>query len=349
MDWRDRFGAGSSPAWLRHGSRIMAVAFVMAVAGTAYVAWRGHAGPAASPLQVRITTPAVPNATLVYLADANGYFAEEGLSVTIIPTIHGAAAVERLRRGESDLAMASDVVFVLSSGAREPLAIAANVFSSAKDLAVVARRDRGIAGPHDLAGKRIGVTFGTAGEYFLQALFIRNKLRLDESLLVDMRPAEVATALAAGRIDAAATWQPYVLVAEAELGGNSATYYANGAYVETFKIFGRGEFLRSNQAGMEGFLRALVKAEAYVRRHREEALRMIAGRLGIGVEGLRPSWNDAEFRVDISQSQLMGLDDIARWGMRRGYLPGDAAPDFLARLSLDPLSAVDATRVTVAR
>jgi ABC-type nitrate/sulfonate/bicarbonate transport system substrate-binding protein len=314
----------------------------------------GCEGSSQAPVAPRVHTltlalPTTPHGALLYIAAVRGFLAEEGLAVAIVPAIHGREAVDLLSRGKADLAMAAEVVFVLAAMKDPTLAIAANTFNSTRDLAVVSGRSRGILGPRDFAGKRIGVTTGTAGEYFLWAFLIRNKLSVDSVTVVDTPPGRLAQDLASGMVDAVATWQPNVLAAQAALGADAVTYYGADAYTETFNLIGKRPFMQAHSGAMEKLMRAMLKAERYYRADSEAALRLVATRLEVGVERLRPGWAVFDFRVEMAQSQIIALEDVARWAIAKGYSEPGPVPNFLPQLFFDPLLAVDPARVTVVR
>lgn len=305
--------------------------------------------PAASVEKLSIALPAVPHASLIHIAVAQGYFREEGLEVTIEPQSHGRAAIELVVQRKTDLAAAAEVVATLSIMRGDALGIAANMLSASNDTAVVARRDRGIATPRDLAGKKIGVTFGTSGEYFLWAFLIRHKVAPDSVTLVDLPPGQIPQALVSGAIDATATWHPIVPSARAALGDNAVSFTGTSAYTQTFVVVGRSDFLKGHPKAVEKVVRALLKAEQFMQSRREEALNLVAARLQIDVQSLRPVWKVFDFRVELLQSQLITLEDEARWVMARGYAATGPVPNFLPHLYLDALLAVRPARVTVVR
>src|ERR1035437_6907583 len=142
---------------LFQASAVAALAVI--ILGLGYLGTRGQPLARNSPIEkLSIAIPMVPHTALLYVAAAKGYFAEEGLEVTMMPTIDGKAAIDLVVQSKADLGAASDVVFVLSATKGEGLlGIAANI-SSSNDMAVIARRDRGIAAPRDLAGEKVGVT-----------------------------------------------------------------------------------------------------------------------------------------------------------------------------------------------
>ena len=334
-------------------AKVIAVAsgvFVVAILLLGYAGWRNlSSAPAEAVERLSIALPIVPHGSLLHIAAAKGYFAEEGLDLAIAPTTHGKAAMELMLQGKTDLAAAADVVFTLAVMKGENLGTAASVLSVANDNAVVARRDRGIAAPRDLAGKKIGATFGTGGEYFLWAFLIRHKLPTESIELVDLPPGEIAQELAKGTVDAIATWQPVVFGAQAALGENAVTLSEPNAYALSFVVAGRSGFLKARPKAIEKLVRALLKAEQFSRAQPEQALMLVAGWLKIDLETMRPTWLDFHFKVDQLQSQLVTLEDQARWAMARGYVETRPVPNFLPNLYLDALLAVRPERVTVVR
>jgi ABC-type nitrate/sulfonate/bicarbonate transport system substrate-binding protein len=95
----------------------------------------------------------------VYVADANGYFKEEGLAVTIR---HSSGADEHLK-----LLLEQDVGFITGTGAQAlrrfadglPLRAVA-LFGQRGDQGFVARADSGIAAPADFRGRSVGFKAG---------------------------------------------------------------------------------------------------------------------------------------------------------------------------------------------
>jgi ABC-type nitrate/sulfonate/bicarbonate transport system substrate-binding protein len=321
----------------------------LAVAGSVLFAtgiWRPF-GRVEPPEHVRLAVASTPHAALLHLAAAKGYFEDEGLSIKLIPVSHGKAALELLSNGQTDLAAAAEVPFVIAVLQGEPFGLAASMLSVSTEMAIVARRDRGIAQPADLVGKRIGVTKGTSGEYFLWAFLIRHKLLPDSVVLVDLAPGRLAGELAQGNIDAASTWQPVRLNAESALGSGVVSFTAPAAYTVTHVVVGRNDYLKSHPRAARRLVRALLKAEEFNRRDPQKAASVVAIRLNLDPAFLSPGWGELSFRVNLLQSHLVTLEDEARWAMTRGHAPQQAIPNFLPHLYLDALMAEQPERVTV--
>lgn len=340
--------AGHGPRrrrWLIFGAGL---ALALALALGLYRARERPSGPIMASERLTIAVPAAPHAALLHVAAAKRLFADEGLDVVTVPASHGRVALELLTEGKVDLAAAAELPFVVQVMGGRRLAIVASVASATSEMAVIARRDRGIQRPADLAGKKIGVTQGTSGEYFLWAFLIRHRLAPDAVTLIDVAPAELDKQLAAGELDAIAAWQPTRFRAEAALGEGGITLIEPNAYTATYVVAGHGDYLRQHPKAMQKLVRALLKAEAFLRAEPRQAQQLVADRLGVAAEALQSSWRDQEFRVDLLQPQMITLEDQARWAMARGHAPKDAVvPNFLPHLYLDALLAVQPSRITV--
>lgn len=300
-------------------------------------------------VDLAIALPAVPHTGLLHIAAARGFFSAQGLAVTLLTKPHGKAALAELLAGRADLAAAADVPVVIEMLKGAPLSIAATVSSASNELAVLARRDRGIGKPADLQGRRVGVTLGTSADYFLWAFMVRNRLAPQSLALVDLPPGGLIGALRSGQVDAITAWQPVRHEAELFFGDAVAGFGAAGAYAQSFVLAGRDDFLHSHPEVLQRLLSALIEAEHFARTEPERVKGLLAERFGLGAATLEPALRELDLEVEQQQAQLVTLEDVADWAMARGYAPRQSVPNFLPRFYLDPLLAVEPARVTVAR
>lgn len=309
---------------------------------------RSAAAPAVTE-RLSIALPQAPHAGLIHIAAARGFFEARGLAVTVLAQTHGKAALAELLRGGADLAAAADVPIVIEVLKGAPLSIAAAVASASNELAVLARRDRGIALPGDLQGRRVGVTLGTSGEYFLWAFMVRHRLAPQSLILVDLPPTRLVAALRDGSVDAIAAWQPVRHEAELALGDAIASFRAPDAYAQNYVLVGRTEFLSARGEALRRLLLALLDAERFVQADPAQAKALLAERLKLSPDALDPAWRALQLEVDEQQAQLVTLEDVADWAMARGYAPAQPMPNFLAHLNFTALQAASPERVTVVR
>lgn len=159
--------------------------------------------------KITVAAAAYLTGALVYVAEDQGYFEENGLEVTIKDYGSGKAAADALLAGEADISTSAGFVFVSNSFDHADLRILGTV-ATAQVKELVARKDKGITTINDLIGKRIGVTKKSGAEFLLGVFLIFNALSYEDVELVDLKPSEIVEAISNGDIDATFTWDPYL-------------------------------------------------------------------------------------------------------------------------------------------
>jgi ABC-type nitrate/sulfonate/bicarbonate transport system substrate-binding protein len=269
--------------------------------------------------------------------------------VTLLPQSYGKAALAELLRGRSDLAVAADVPVVVEVLKGAPLSIVTSVANASNELAVLGRVDRGIRTPGDLRGRKVGVTLGTSGEYFLWAFLVRHRIAPHSLDLIDLPPSGLIDALRRNLVDGIAAWQPVRHEAELAFGDRIVSLRAPDAYAQNYVLVGRQDYVAAHQRELRRVVQALLDAQALVKADPQEAKALLATLLKLSPEALDPSWRDVTLEVEQQQAQLVTLEDVATWAMARNYAASQPMPNFLSHLALDTLLAVSPERVTVVR
>ena len=173
--------------------------------------------------------------SLVWVAQNQGYFAENGVEVIMKEFDSGRAAfTAMLNEGNLDMVTVAQTPVMFNSFTRSDFAIISAMVSSYNDVHVLARQDRGITKPSDLRGKKIGVTKGSTGQYYL-GLFLTNAgLELSEVNQVDIKTGDLVKSLEQGAVDAISTWQPHLYNAQKVLGGRAVTFPTRRVFREDF-------------------------------------------------------------------------------------------------------------------
>ncbi len=289
---------------------------------------------------VTIELAMLPHFSLVHVAEARGYFREEGLAVTLRPHQFGKVALASLTAGQGDLATSAETPLVFAELSGHRLSILASIGLSRKNMAVVALTRAGISGPGDLKGKRIGVTRASSGEFFLDTFLLRHGLERREVRFLDLRPEEMEGALASGRVDAVATWNPTALLLQRRFGDQALSFYEDELYSETLLLIGRRGFAEQRPEAARRVLRALLKAEGYFQDHPEEARRVAAAAFTADPVVLDAMLRQLVFRVRLDQGLLVLMEEEARWAIRAGLVATQVAPSYLETIAADPLASV---------
>lgn len=311
-----------------------------AIVAAAAIACASCARPAPQPERLVLAVATLPDAALVHLALANGDFAREGLALTVVRTPYGKLALDLLLAGKADVATCAETPVVFAALKGQPVAVIAAVSASPDSTAVLARRDAGVARPADLAGRRVGVPRGTSAEFFLEVLLVRNLVDPGAVGVVDLPPEDLADALDAGRVDAVAIWNPVLRSLRHRFGDRVVALSAPDVYRQTFEVVVRPELLRERPAAVERLLRGLLAAEAFQRRHPDEARRIVAEALALAPEDAAPVLGAFDHRTWLDQGLVVQMEQEARWAVRAGLAPAEAAPNFLEIVQPAPLLAV---------
>jgi NitT/TauT family transport system substrate-binding protein len=315
------------------------------------------AGPGCKPVQkqagprekVTIAYSTASNAILVYIAFANGYFAEEGLEATPQPHAFGKLALNAVLEGKADIATAGDTPIVFSVINGKKITTLASIQTSNRNEAVVARRDRGIEKPADLKGKHIGVTLGTTADYFANSFLLAHGIERKQVTLIDMKPDEMAAALDKGRVDAVSTFNPTLKQLEKRLGNRGTVFYGESLYTEIFCVAADQEYVKKNPETIKKFLRTLIRAETFVKQNDEKAKSLVVEFLKIDKAVLDEIWDIFRFRVTLDQALLVDFEEQTRWALKNKLTAGTNMPNYLDHIYADGLYAVKPEAVRLVR
>jgi len=199
----------------------------------------------------------------------------------------------------------------------------------------------------DLKGKRVGFCPGTSSEYFLAIFLEANALAESEIRAVPLTPKDAHQALATGEVDALSGWQEIRAHADQALGRRTRIFYAEGTYLETWNLVGLAAYLQAQRQLVEGFVRALLKAQSFVATDAERAITITAAAIGIERPTIAEMWPDYAFDVGLDQALIANLK--GHWRMAAKSDAGAPMPDFMADLAPAALQSVDPTRVPYLR
>ena len=148
----------------------------------------------------------------LWVAQAEGYFSEEKLAVTLEPTRAETSAAEALARGQAHLAATSlDAALMLGTPTGAPPRLVFGLSATpAVALLVPAARQETLRSLDDLAGTTVGVPApGTPSEFMLLALLARAGIRITRVTVKSYGERGLAGALESGAVAAGMLGDPY--------------------------------------------------------------------------------------------------------------------------------------------
>lgn len=271
--------------------------------------------------KIRIAFPSGMNGQITVAMDKAKIAAKHGLDAEFVPFQYGPPMMEALASGSVD-AVVTSLMPVTSFSSKLPgsAKIVAALGNSTHSLMV--GKGSPIAKADELKGKKLGVSFGS-DSHLDTLIWIEAQGIKDDVSLVNIPPAELATALGNGSVDAIVIRQPQVLRLKETSG-------AKVLHTWPFRFFSimRSKFIEENPSVIEKYVAALQEAMFYVAENKEQASIWFGEHLRMDPKIIRavseddPNYNvtalnDIDVAVgDKSKTLLLKwFDDALKYGM----------------------------------
>jgi len=284
--------------------------------------------------------------SLVYIAEEQGFFKENGLDIIINDYEAGKLATDALLEGKSDISTATDSVFVSNSFNNPDLRTFGTV-ALANINSLVARKDKDINQISDIKGKKIGVTKKSTGEFYLGSFLLFNGLSFSDVELIDLAPSEIVNAIVNGEIDAGFTWDPNIYNIEKVLGDNAISWPGQSNQNFYFILITRENWLQNNKEASKRFLKAIIQAEEYMKSNPNEVKQFIKNKFGLEQDYIDYSWKKHDFKVILPQAMLTMLEDQARWRIENNLTDITEIPNYLDYINMNLLKEIKPGAVTM--
>lgn len=290
--------------------------------------------------KLRLADGTSPGSAPVYVALEKGYFEQEGLEISFSMYPSGKAALEAVIHGEADLSTVSDTPFAFAVMKGERISIIATLANIERLVAIVARKDQGISSPEDLRGKDIGVTEGTGAQFFLDSFLLFRRIPKREVRFSDVPPENMADALRKGEVQAVATWDPVWPRLQKEFGEKTVIFHDDRIYTMIWNLVGLQNFVQKNPKAVQKVLRALMKAEDFIKEMPEEARRIAARYLNTQASEFEKSWSFCRFRLSLDGTLLQTLEDQTRWAIKNKFAERKEVPNYLDHIHFEGMKSV---------
>jgi ABC-type nitrate/sulfonate/bicarbonate transport system substrate-binding protein len=245
-------------------------------------------GSAANPVAAQTTTPIIvaplsgPDNASVYYAQQQGWFRQAGLDVTIQPQTSGAVAMAALIGGSAQIANSNVLSLCLAHAKGVPVAIVApgSTYdgSVSENIQLVAAPGSTVRRAKDLNGKNVAVP-GLSDLFTVSIKGIVDQDGGDSSSVhfIEMPPPSVASALQAGKIDAAGVYDPFLSAALA-IGAKpiAKPYDSIGPKFLVDCDFAYRPWAEQHPQAVFDFASAYNRASGYVNTHYRELYPMVS-------------------------------------------------------------------------
>lgn len=252
-----------------------------------------------SPL-VRIATNPWPGYELLFIAERNGYFKEEGLNIKLLQLASLVDVQRTYMQGRAD-AVSSTVIeaIIIASLTNEKLSIVLIPdYSFGGDVIISNKK---ISSLEQLKGKKIAVETGSLGIVILSKALEKYNMTIDDIQYVNLEQLKMIDSLANNDVDATVTYPPF----STEIL-RSDSYHSiftsrdlPGEIIDTITV--RSKILEQDPQWVNKFHRAWIKSLNFLHNNRQEAIQLMSDR-----EGIHPN----EFEAALNDMHLLNEEEI---------------------------------------
>lgn len=309
----------------------------------AAVAPAGVAAAAAGIEQPKIEIAAVRDPQLgaqVAIADAYGYFKDEGLEVTVRWTQSGADIITFMAGGNQNIGTGGIFTQIVLAGQRLPVKSIAALADIAGTQGFALSPGVKLASPRDLEGKKLAFTEGNSQVLILAKLAKMYGFDTKKVTLVNMNPSEGVVAASKGDVQGLLGWQPN-LYRLTTLGGSmyatrTMLYVAGAPQKLAFsdRLQYNHSVLLASQAWIDhkpntlkAVLRALQKATELFVKDRPKALAALQKELRVDADAIRAMTDANQYDLAITDSVARSITFQVEWARSIKRIPNPVTPE----------------------
>ncbi len=199
----------------------------------------------------------------LFVAEEKGFFKDEGLAVTKTSFSAPGDGLKPLLGGDLDahFTTVDSVIIALDKAAGKVKVVYLTDTSAGAD-AIVAKKE--IADVKGLKGKKVAATTGECNQLLLLEALKQAGMKESDIEMTNMNPDDSGAAFAAGRLDAAVTWEPWISQVEAEKKGHVIFSSKDVPNLILDCVAISDETAAKKREETKAFLRALNKANELV-------------------------------------------------------------------------------------
>jgi NitT/TauT family transport system substrate-binding protein len=284
----------------------------------------------------------------LFIAQEQGYFAENGLEVTVKEYEYGLETFQAMLANQADIATPADFVVATYSFDYPDIRVLGTITKSDTNE-IIARKDSGINKPGDLKGKRIGVTLKTIAEYFLGRSLTYYGLNMKDIQIIDLKPEEIIRAISKREIDAACIWDAPAYEIRKRLGAEVISWPAQAGQGFYCLVVSRDKWTKEHPQAIQRFLKAIIQAEEYIKRNPSLAKSFLERRFNCEASFVEYLWPKYEFNLSLPQELLLVLEDGAKWRIENKLTDKKEIPNYLEFIYMDALKDEAPEKVGIIR
>ena len=277
---------------------------------------------------------------LIFIAQDQGYFQENGLEAELRIYEVGRDAVKDLLVGRLDIACCTEFVLVNEIFEGQDRLRILGIICQAEITELIARKDKGIYQPENLKGKKIGLPLGTVMEYSTGRFLTFAGLTIKDVTLINLMPSALEDALAGGQVDAVMAFDPWSSSIKARVGDQAVSWTGKPGQETFWAVVGLEAEIQKKPEVMVKLLRALAQAEKFLASHPGMGRSMITrGYMTAATD--RDVIGGSIYELSLVQNMVLTMEDEARWLIQNRLTTRTQVPDYLNYLYPEALLQVN--------
>lgn len=286
---------------------------------------------------------------LLFIADTQGFFIEQGLEIAFIPMESGPDAMRAVLKGEVDMAGGTEFPFSQAILRNKDLKAITTVWHG-ENVYIAGRKDRGIHGPSDFRGKKIAVALGTQLDFFLERYLLYQGLTLDDVDILDTNLNLLLNTFLSGKVDGVVFAEPDLDKAKIKLGDIIGAWAIQDEQPTYAILACTGGYVKSNPQIINKFLQALLKSERYYHRNPQKGRAQILDHPARKESPYGESLpTTLSYGLLLDKTFLVMLEGEARWRIKEENFENRETPNFLDHIHFKGLEKVKPRGISIVR
>jgi len=326
-----------------------AIEVIAALVLVGFGAWYFTSSPTAyfgTPESITVGNMLYEYSGLIFIASDQGFFAGNGLNVTLLNYVSTVASIKGMEKNDTDIALVPEYSIVTEAFNKEDISVIGNI-DKYQSVFLICRKDKGVNDFSDLKGRSIGATRSTIGEFYLGRFLDLHDMHMGDVTLVDMPTSQYVQAFTNGSVDAVVVVYKYLDQSKERLGTNLTAWPIQSSQEGYVVLACRNDWAASHPETINKFLRSMIQAEEYAITHPDEAKAIIQKWMNYTDATMDAIWPDHQYSLTLDQSLILAMEDEGRWMIRNNLTSEKTIPDFRKYLYTEGLEVVRPESVNV--
>jgi ABC-type nitrate/sulfonate/bicarbonate transport system substrate-binding protein len=288
-----------------------------------------------------------PYPALVYIAQDQRFFAQNGINLTIRDYASATSALNAALSNQVNLVMSSEYAFVATNVLGQGNLNIIATIDKAQSVSIVGRKDRGIETIANLEGKKIGLTFQIAPQFYLARFLELNNIDLQNVNQINVPTTEYVSAIVNGSVDAVVVSDSSISQIENQLPNDTVVWSVQSSQLLDMVVSAKSDWILQHPDLTTRFLKSLSEAEDYSVNHLSGAQAIVQKQLNINKSVMAEKWASHEFSLSLDQSLVLTMQDEARWMISSNLTNATGIPNFLNYIYVKGLETARSSAVNV--